>query len=210
MGQGALVGACALADALAQADAPIALAANRVRGIAALCASGRTEAETAEKALSSAPEGQKAEAEAIMAALKSGTPFPNPSPYFAEYFRPSLQGYLSSLFARDIRAAFASLPAPVLVVAGGSDLQVALAETELLAGANAAASYRIVPGMSHALKGVGDDEEANYASFTNPRLPLAEGLADLIAAFAKGEDLPGEDPRPASEAGGQGGDDAAE
>ena len=59
--------------------------------------------------------------------------------------------------------------------------------------------------MSHSLKGVGDDEKANYESFTNPTLPLADGLADLIAAFAKrsagpSRGLPGEDPRPAIEA----------
>jgi hypothetical protein len=209
MGQGALVGACALADALEEADPPIAPAAVRVRGIVALCASGRTEVETAEKALSGVPEGLRGEGEAIMSALKSGTGYPNPSPYFSDYFRPSAQGYLSSLFARDVRAVFASLTQPVLVVAGGADLQVTLAETELLAAAKGA-DYRIVQGMSHALKGVGGDDEANYASFTNPKLPLAEGLADLLTAFAKGGDLPGEDPRPAPEAGAQGGDDAAE
>jgi uncharacterized protein len=203
LGEGALVGACALD--LAEADDPIAAAAGRVGGMAALCASGRTEVEAAEKALSTVPEERKAEGAAIMAALKSGSSYPNPSPYFADYFRPSVQGYLSSLFARDIRAAFASLNRPILVVAGGSDLQVASAEAELLAAANGRAAYRVLPGMSHALKWVGDDERANYESFTNPKLPLAAGLADLIAAFAKlsagqGRDLPGEDPRPTIEA----------
>jgi len=34
---------------------------------------------------------------------------------------------------------------------------------------------------------VGEDEDANYASFTDPGIPFAEGLADLTAAFARGE-----------------------
>ena len=73
------------------------------------------------------------------------------------------------------------------MIAGGSDIQVPSNETELLASARSDVAYRVVPGMSHTLKGVGDDEEANYASFTDPALPLAEGLVDLIAAFVHGE-----------------------
>jgi hypothetical protein len=89
-------------------------------------------------------------------------------------------------------------------------MQVTLAETELLAAARPDAAYRVVPGMSHALKSVGDDEEANYASFTNPDLPLAEGLVDLVAAFCRGESLPGEDPRLAVGSGAQGAEDSGE
>jgi len=184
--EGALVGACALAETEKSGDG----AKLPVVGILALCASGKTEIEVVEEALASAPDELKGEAEAIMSALESGKGYPDPSPYFAEYFRPSVQPYLSSLFARDIRAAFAAAAGrcPALVVAGGSDRQVPAAESMLLAS-SAGAAYRVVPGMSHALKGVGEDEEANYASFTDPKLPLADGLVDLVAAFARGADL---------------------
>jgi hypothetical protein len=212
--EGALVGACALEES-ASGDAAAAAEKGRIAGLAALCASGRTEVETVEDALSATPEELKGEASAIMEALKSGDGYPNPSPYFADFFRPGDQGYLSSLFWRDIRAAFAAAGCPVLVIAGGSDLQVALDEARLLADANGGAAYRVIPGMSHALKGVGDDEEANYASFTNPGMALAEGLPDLVAAFAKrsampSQPLPGTDPRLKTAAGAKGGDDAAE
>ncbi len=49
--------------------------------------------------------------------------------------------------------------------------------------------------MGHALKDVGDDEEANYSSFTDPTLRLSRGLVDLLEAFIKGNRLPGSDPR---------------
>jgi uncharacterized protein len=201
--EGALVGASALAlmpdSAFGRADgegAPKPGAPVPISGIVALCASGRTEVEVVEEALASAPEELKEEAAAIMSALKSGGRWPDPSPYFADYFRPSAQPYLASLFARNIRDAFAAAAArsAALVVAGGSDLQVAPAESELLAASAAGAELRTVPGMSHALKGVGDDEELNYASFTDPSIPLAEGLVDLVAAFAKRAPLP-EEPR---------------
>lgn len=190
-GEGALVGVSALEASHAIEGG----GADRLAGIATLCASGRTDLEIVEEALASIPDGKKLEAGEIMAALRKGESYPEPSPYFAGYFRPSYQPYLASLFRYDIRAALASAMRSVLVIAGGSDLQVSLGEAELLASAREGADFRVIPGMSHALKEVGDDEEANYSSFTDPDLPLADGLADLVAAFAKGEVLPGEDPR---------------
>jgi uncharacterized protein len=189
-GEGALVGSASIAgDALGEAI-------DRVDGLAALCASGKTDLEMVEEALSSTPEELKPEAEAIMAALRAGDAYPEPSPYFADFFRPSRQPYLSSLFSFDIREAFASAPLRTLVIAGEKDLQVPQSEVELLASAAPEVDYRLIPGMGHALKWVGDDEEANYDSFTEPALSLAEDLVDLVAAFARGEALPGEDPRP--------------
>ena len=188
-GEGALVGSAALA--------PLGEISNRVVGIVALCASGKTELETIEEALSSTPEEYKSEAEAIMSALEAGESYPNPSPYFADFFRPSFQAYLASRFRYDVRAAFAAaepspfLPREALVIAGGSDLQVPRDESWSLASSRPGTAYRVIPGMSHALKEVGDDEDANYASFTDPSLPLAEGLVDLVAAFVDGGALPG-------------------
>ena len=190
-GEGALVGAAALGP-----ESPVS---SRVVGLVALCASGKTELETIEEALSSTPEAYKPEAEAIMSALEAGKSYPNPSPYFADFFRPSVQAYLASRLGYDVRAAFAAarpshfLPRDALVIAGGSDLQVSRGESQDLASARPGTAYRVIPGMSHALKEVGDDEDANYSSFTDPSLPLAKGLVDLVAAFVDGEALPGSD-----------------
>jgi fermentation-respiration switch protein FrsA (DUF1100 family) len=196
-GEGALVGAAALDPSLQGALSAEVL--GRVRGVAALCASGKTELETVDGALASIPEEDQAEARAIMSALEAGQSYPDPSPYFADFFRPSIQPYLASYFRYDIRAVFAALGLPILVAAGGSDLQVPASEAELLARAKSEAAYRVVAGMSHALKAVGEDEEANYTSFTDPSIPLAPGLVDLLEAFVKGASLPGVDPRLAGE-----------
>lgn len=191
-GEGALVGAAAIEPDEASAQAP---RFRRVSGLIALCASGRSEIDLVEEALSSPPPGLEAEAQAIQSALEEGRTYPRPSPYFADFFRPSIQPYIISQLRFDPGASLAIAPVPVLVVAGGSDLQVEVDETEILLEAKPDAAYRLIPGMSHALKGVGTDEEANYASFTDPGLPLAEGLGALVAAFARGAPLPGEDPR---------------
>jgi uncharacterized protein len=189
-GEGALVGAAALA--FLHVGLP---GAARIRGLVALCSSGRSERELVEAALASTPPELKAEASAIMFALETGRTWPHPSPRFEDFFRPSIQPYLASMFRYDPRSAFAAFTEPALVIAGERDLQVGLPEAELLAGARPDSAYRVVPGMSHALKYVGEDEEANYASFTDPSLPLAEGLPELVAAFALGAELPGVDPR---------------
>ncbi len=197
-GEGALVAAAALVAAPGGVGTAPDFFSARVGGIAALCASGKTELETVQEALSSTPEENRPEAEAIMTALISGRSYPHPSPYFSDFFRPSAQPYLASLLKYDIRAAFAaafpgpSAPGSVLVVAGEKDLQVGAEESELLASSRPGTAFRIIPGMSHALKEVGDDEDANYASFTDPSLPLAPALVDLIEAFAKGAALSGE------------------
>jgi uncharacterized protein len=192
--EGALVGALAITEESAAPGRPARGAAGpsvagRLSGLAAICASGRSELEIVREALSSAPEELAPEAEAILSALEAGGTYPNPSPYFADYFRPSAQPYLASLYRRNIRDAVAAARAicPVLVAAGEADLQVGPEEAELLARAAPDIAYRVIPGMNHALKAVGEDEDANYASFTDPGIPFAEGLADLTAAFARGE-----------------------
>lgn len=205
--EGALVGACALDKLFASGK----IVPSRVSGLVSLCASGKSELEVATDALAETPPELKAEAGAIMAALKAGKIFPNPSSYFAGYFRPSGQPYLASLFARNIRTAVAALPCRLFVIAGGSDLQTGADESELLASSRSDADYRVVPGMGHTLKLVGGDEEKNYASFTDPSFPLAPGLAEIVAAYAMGKAAPGgqaaprADPRPSSLSAGDGG-----
>lgn len=71
---------------------------------------------------------------------------------------------------------------PVLIVQGTSDIQVAVAEAELLAAADTDAELRIVEDMNHVLKQVSEGEDP-LASYGDPTLPLADGLVDAIATF---------------------------
>jgi len=41
--------------------------------------------------------------------------------------------------------------------------------------------------MGRALKDLGPDPDDAYRALSDPSMPLAAGLADLIAAFARGE-----------------------
>jgi len=161
-----------------------------VDGLILLCASGHTAVETVEASLADLPAELKTEAAAIMDSLKAGKPWPTPSEYFADFFRPSFQPYLISWFGFDIRKELATSSTPLLIVQGDYDFQVTLAEAFLLAQARPDAAAVVIPGMNHVLKEVPQELDENYRSFSDPSFPLATGLAGLVADFARGEGLP--------------------
>jgi Lysophospholipase len=179
--EGILVAAAALSRL-----APREVEALRLGGLAALCSSGASELELVRSYIEGGPDEEKAQGEAIIEALLAGKGYPEPDEYYADYFRPGVQAYLSSIYRFDLESSLASAPCPLLVVAGSSDMQVIEDEALLLASYRADADYRLVPGMSHTLKDVGEDEEANFNSFVDPSLPISPRLAQLLADFAKG------------------------
>jgi pimeloyl-ACP methyl ester carboxylesterase len=100
-------------------------------------------------------------------------------------FRPSVQPYLISLFRQDPAKAFSALQVPALIVQGEHDIQVSVADADALAAANPRARKVVIPGMNHVLRIVPLDMKQQVASYNNPGLPLAAGLADALAGFIK-------------------------
>ena len=119
----------------------------------------------------------------MLAALESGQTMAGP-PALAMLFRPSVQPYLISWLRYDPAAEIARLEIPVLVVQGNTDIQVTLDEAQRLAAARGAQPV-VIEGMNHVLKTVPADRARQIASYTDPSLPLADGLADRIAAFLR-------------------------
>ncbi|MDH3283173.1 MAG: alpha/beta hydrolase [Acidobacteriota bacterium] len=97
-------------------------------------------------------------------------------------FRPSVQPYLISVFRYEPTKEIVELAAPALIVQGETDLQVKVADAELLAAAKPDARLVVVEGMNHVLKTAGTLAE-QQAAYTDPSLPLTPGLVDQIAAF---------------------------
>lgn len=100
-------------------------------------------------------------------------------------FRPSVQPYLISLFRQDPAKAFAALEVPALIVQGEHDIQVGVEDADALAAANPKARKVVIPGMNHVLRIVPMDLQQQVASYNNPGLPLAAGLAEAVAGFIK-------------------------
>lgn len=98
-------------------------------------------------------------------------------------FNAQVQGFLISAFSYDPAALAAATKLPLLIVQGGRDLQVPVADAQRLAAANPAAKLVVLPEMNHVLKDVAEGTPANLAAYRDPALPLGKGVAEAIADF---------------------------
>ena len=124
------------------------------------------------------------EATNVLASLEEGETVAAVSDELASLFRASVQPYLISWFRYDPAEVVARLPMPVLIVQGTNDVQVAVAEAELLQAADPEADLVLVEDMNHVLKVVAPGQDP-LASYGDPTLPLADGLVDAIAGFVE-------------------------
>ena len=122
------------------------------------------------------------EATSVLDALEAGETVADVSPELASLFRASVQPYLISWFRYDPAEVVARLEMPVLIVQGTTDIQVAVADAELLAAADEDAELVLIEDMNHVLKTVPAGEDP-LASYGDPTLPLADGLVDAVATF---------------------------
>jgi len=106
-------------------------------------------------------------------------------PALLPLFRPAVQDFLIDSFTYDPVALVKAYPGPVLVAQGTTDLQVSLEDAARLAGARPGVTFVKLEGVNHVLKAAPADRAANFATYADPGLPLAQGVADPIAAFVK-------------------------
>lgn len=104
-------------------------------------------------------------------------------PALAALFRPSVQPYLISWLALDPARLAASFQGPMMIGQGSTDLQTTLTDAEALQAAQHNAQLTVWEGVNHVLKIAPADRAANSATYSDPTLPLAPGVAEDIAAF---------------------------
>lgn len=121
----------------------------------------------------------------LIAKLRKGETGAVPDPALAALFRPSVQPYLISWFKHDPAALLATLETPTLIVQGARDLQVTVMDAQKLQAAQPKAQLLVLPNMNHVLKAVSENPQDNLAAYSNPDLPLAEGLLQGIVEFLK-------------------------
>lgn len=125
------------------------------------------------------------ESKDIMEQLKQGKQVDTFSAELQSLFRKSVQPYMISWLQYDPAQLLSELDIPVLVINGTTDLQVPVKDAELLHEAKKESKLLIIDGMNHVLKESSDEQAENMATYTNPDLPLAEGLMDGMAGFLK-------------------------
>ena len=125
------------------------------------------------------------ESDQILDALLRGQTVAQVSPTLAGLFRPSVQPYWISELKFDPVVLIAQLKLSVLIVQGGRDLQVGVADAQKLAKAQPAAKLVVVPGMNHVLVNAPADPKGNYATYARADLPLSTGLLNTLIPFLK-------------------------
>jgi pimeloyl-ACP methyl ester carboxylesterase len=121
--------------------------------------------------------------ERTLTALKSGKTVDDIPQSLAALYRPSVQPYLISWFRYDPVAEIKKLNIPVLIVQGTTDIQVAVDDARSLATAKPEARLEIIDGMNHVMKIVDADMNKQVASYSDPGLPIARHLVEVVATF---------------------------
>lgn len=128
------------------------------------------------------------QADAAIDQLEAGkrVPAAGLAPPLQPLFNDRVQGYLIDMFAHDPARLIAAVKLPVLIVQGDKDIQVSVADAELLKRAQPAATLTLLPGINHVLKPVAsDDRAANVSTYGNANLPISPAVPDAIAAFVR-------------------------
>ena len=119
----------------------------------------------------------------IIEKLEKGETEVNVPQILYSLFRPSVQPYIISWFKYDPKKEISKLNKPVMILQGTTDIQVSVSDAEKLAGANKNAEKRIIEGMNHILKPSEIEMQKNMQTYSNPNLPLKEGLIEAIIEF---------------------------
>jgi hypothetical protein len=105
-------------------------------------------------------------------------------PALMPLFAPQVQRFLMSEWRLDPATLLAGYTKPVLIVQGLRDLQVGLEDAQRLKHANSRAELALVANANHVLKTVRTpDRSENFAAYSNPDLPLADNVVDVISTF---------------------------
>ncbi len=119
--------------------------------------------------------------------LEQGETIPDVPVYLNALFRPSVQPYMISWFKYNPQMEISKLTIPVLLLQGTTDIQVGLAQADLLATANPKAQKVIIQNMDHVMKisETTDMMEQVKNSYNNPDTPISKELTKAITSFIK-------------------------
>lgn len=131
------------------------------------------------------PEVIRNQTSRILRSLKKGRLVDSVPGALTSLFRPTVQPYLISWLQYNPQIEIAKLNVPVLVIHGKSDLQVDIKNAQKLVTEAALAEKAYIDSMNHVLKITGDNPQVNFASYSNPNLPISKELIQSIVKFIK-------------------------
>ncbi len=155
-------------------------------GVVLVSGAGRKAADVLRAQLATTPEPTKSKMFEALAQLEAGKTV-DPTGLPPALFRASVQPYIISWFALDPAELIKTIKGPVMILQGKTDVQTSLVDAERLAKARPDARLVEMDAVNHTLKTApGADIASQKATYSDPTIPLAPGVADAIAAFVKG------------------------
>jgi len=113
--------------------------------------------------------------------LRGETPADIPPP-MAILFVPINQHFMKSLASFDASAAIGAVRQPVLIVQGGQDLQVTVADAERLHSAKPDAQLVVIPQANHVLKQTSATTlQGQMPTYQDPTVPIMPEVVNAIA-----------------------------
>lgn len=156
-------------------------------GVVSLAGPGRSTADVLRQQLRANPANAPILPEALehIATLerRQRIPADRIHPALLPLFHPAVQGFVMDLMANDPADLASASNVPLLILGGTTDLQIAVADAERLRVARPDARLVMLAGVNHVLKSAPADLAQNFATYANPELPLAPGVAEAIASF---------------------------
>lgn len=154
-----------------------------VNAFISLAGAGKPANEIIEEQIAKQAPTMLPEIKEIFIKLKKGETFENKNPMLASLFRKSVQPYLISWIKYNPQTEIQKLNIPILIVNGTKDIQVGVADANLLKLAKPDAEIQIIENMNHVLKEIIGDQSDNMASYTNPNLPVSKIVLEKVNNF---------------------------
>ena len=154
-----------------------------VNAFISLAGAGKPANEIIEEQIAKQAPTMLPEIKEIFIKLKKGETFENKNPMLASLFRKSVQPYLISWIKYNPQTEIQKLNIPILIVNGTKDIQVGVADANLLKLAKPDAEIQIIENMNHVLKEIIGDQNENMASYTNPNLPVSKIVLEKVNNF---------------------------
>ena len=157
-----------------------------VAAVVSIAGAGRKLDEILKAQLADQSQTLLAMAEPFIESLKNGKTMADVPPILASLFRPSVQPYIISWFAKDPTAEIAKLTVPVFIVQGETDIQTLPEDAILLQKAQPQAKMSIIPNMNHVFKECSTtDRIIQMQTYMNPNLKNIPALSSEIIEFIK-------------------------
>ncbi|MGN6531625.1 MAG: alpha/beta hydrolase [Ginsengibacter sp.] len=131
------------------------------------------------------PDSVKQQIPQIFNQLKQGKEVNNFPETLAPLFRKSIQPYMISWLKYSPEKEMKKLNCPVLIIQGGCDIQVKVADANNLHNGNKKSQLEIIPTMSHTLKNAGAECIDQQKTYTDGSLPIDPVLVNDIVNFIK-------------------------